>query len=139
MSPEDLALLHAAAFTAPPPWSAASFAGLLASPAVFLVADPRGRAFALGRVVAGEAELLTLATDPGARRQGLARASLAEFDRAARERGALSAFLEVAEDNAAARALYVACGWTQQGRRPGYYVAPGGERIAALILCKSLA
>ena len=40
---------------------------------------------------------------------------------------------------AAARALYAACGWEQKGRRPGYYVAPTGEKVAALILCKSIA
>jgi len=139
LTPQALAALHARAFTTPPPWSAAAFAGLLDSPLVFLTADPEGRAFALGRVVAGEAELLTLATDPGARRQGLARAQMAEFDRAAQARGAITAFLEVAEDNAPARALYAACGWLPQGRRAGYYRAPGGACVAALILCKSLA
>lgn len=139
MTPEALAALHAAAFTAPPPWSAASFAALLDSPQVFLVAEPQGRAFALGRVVAGEAELLTLATDPGARRRGWARACLEGFDAEARRRGADTAFLEVAEDNAAARALYAATGWQSAGRRPGYYPGPAGTRVAALILCKSLA
>ncbi|MFN4101064.1 MAG: GNAT family N-acetyltransferase, partial [Pararhodobacter sp.] len=106
MTPEALAALHARAFATPPPWSAAGFAGLLDSPLVFLTADAQGRAFALGRVVAGEAELLTLATDPAARRQGLARAQMAAFEREAQARGAVTAFLEVAEDNAAARALY---------------------------------
>ncbi len=139
MTPDALATLHARTFTAPAPWSAASFAGLLASPLVFLSADPQGRSFALGRVIADEAELLTLATDPGARRLGLARARLEGFDAAARARGAVTAFLEVAEDNAPARALYAACGWQPRGRRPGYYVAPTGARVAALILCKSLA
>lgn len=138
-TPHSLAALHARCFTAPPPWSAASFAALLDSPAVFLVADPDTRAFALGRVIAGEAELLTLATDPAARRQGLARALMARFEAGARARGAESAFLEVAEDNAPARALYAACGFAPAGRRPGYYVGPDGSRTAALILCKSLA
>ena len=139
MSPEALAALHADAFTVPPPWGAASFAALLASPQVFLVADPQGRAFALGRVILDEAELLTLATDPVHRQQGCARACLAAFDAEARLRGATTAFLEVAEDNVAARALYAATGWQPAGRRPGYYAAPQGGRIAALILSKSFA
>ncbi|MCB1388547.1 MAG: GNAT family N-acetyltransferase [Rhodobacteraceae bacterium] len=139
MSPEDLARLHVAAFVVPPPWSAEAFVGLLASPGVFLVADAGARSFALGRVAAGEAELLTLATDPAQRRQGLARACLDGFEAEARARGGESAFLEVAEDNDAARALYAAAGWRQAGRRPGYYPAAGGGRVAALILCKSLA
>lgn len=139
MSPEALAALHAAAFTTPQPWGAASFEALLASPQVFLAADPTGRGFALGRVILDEAELLTLATDPVQRRQGCARACLAAFDAEARRRGATTAFLEVAEDNAAARALYAATGWHAAGRRPGYYASPQGGRIAALILCRSLA
>ncbi|WP_370205956.1 GNAT family N-acetyltransferase [Pararhodobacter marinus] len=139
MTPDQLAALHARAFTTPAPWRAGSFAALLDSPLVFLIADADHRSFALGRVVAGEAELLTLATDPACRRHGLARARLDAFDAEARARGAERAFLEVAEDNAAARALYAACGWTAQGRRPGYYVAPTGASVAALILCKSFA
>ncbi|HPD92902.1 MAG: GNAT family N-acetyltransferase [Rhodobacter sp.] len=139
MTPDALAALHARTFVAPPPWSAASFAALLARPHVFLEADAQGRAFALGQVIAGEAELLTLATDPAHRRQGLARALLARFAASARQRGADSAFLEVAENNAAARALYAASGWTARGRRPGYYRTPGQPAVAALILCKSLA
>ena len=139
MTPDALAALHRRCFTTPPPWGADSFADLLASPFSFLEADAQGRAFALGRVIAGEAELLTLATDPDLRRQGLARGLMARFEAAARARGATEAFLEVAEDNAPARALYAACGFTQAGRRPGYYVAPTGDAVAALILCKSIA
>ena len=139
MTPDALASLHARCFVAPPPWSATSFADLLASPHVFVLADAQGRGFALGRVIAGEAELLTLATDPACRRQGVARTLLARFEAEGRARGADTAFLEVAENNAAARALYAACGWAEQGRRPGYYRTPGQGTVAALILCKSLA
>lgn len=138
MTPDALAALHARAFTTPPPWSAASFASLLQSPHVFLRADPWGRAFVLGRVIADEAELLTIATDPIARRAGLARDLMAQFLAESRARGAVTAFLEVAEPNAPAIALYHACGFRQTGRRPGYYAAPDGTRIAALILCTSL-
>ncbi|MGY6534875.1 MAG: GNAT family N-acetyltransferase [Pararhodobacter sp.] len=146
MTPDDLARLHRAAFAFPPPWSAAAFATTLAQPAVFLLASPCGQAFVLGRVVAGEAELLTLATAPAARRQGLARGLLQGFDKAATERGATTAFLEVAETNTAAMALYAATGWITAGRRPGYYHCPAdrtdqggqGRPIAALVLQKPL-
>jgi [ribosomal protein S18]-alanine N-acetyltransferase len=135
--PEGLAALHARAFVTPPPWTAAAFAATLADPAVFTLLAPG--ALLVGRAAAGEAELLTLATDPALRRQGLARALLARFDAEARARGAETAFLEVAEDNAPARALYAACGWDAAGRRPGYYARPGGDRVAALILRRALA
>lgn len=139
MIPTDLAALHARCFSNPPPWTAASFAAQLESQYTFLIADPTARAFVLGRAVAGEAEILTLATAPEARRAGLARDLIAAFESEARARGASAAFLEVAEDNVGARALYEACGYEQQGRRPGYYVAESGERVAAMILCKSVA
>lgn len=139
MSPEALADLHARCFVSPPPWTAAGFGGLLADPGVFLAAEAGGGGFVLGRVVAGEVELLTLAVDPARRRQGVARGLMAAFEGEARGRGALEAFLEVAEDNTAARALYLACGWRLGGRRPGYYRNAAGEPVAALILCKSLA
>lgn len=135
--PAALAALHARAIVSPPPWSAAAFAALLADPAAFVLTRPG--ALLAGRVVADEAELLTLATDPDHRRRGLASALMAGFDAAATARGAVTAFLEVAEDNAAARALYAQAGWQQAGRRPGYYTRPGSPPVAALILKRHLA
>lgn len=120
----------------PRPWSAKELADLLASPLVFLIA--RNNAFALGRVIADEAELLTIATLPSARRQGLGRTCLTAFENEARDRGATSAFLEVAANNPAAIALYTGNGWTISGARRGYYHAPDGSRVDARILSKSL-
>lgn len=136
MSPEGLAALHARAFVSPPPWSAAAFAATLADPAAFLLTVPG--ALLVGRAAAGEAELLTLATDPALRRQGLARALLRAFEAEARARLAETAFLEVAEDNAPARALYTSQGWAQVGRRPRYYARPGAAPAAALIFRRVL-
>lgn len=137
MRPEDLARLHAASFTTPRPWSVAEFAELLASRFVFLETAPVG--FVLGRVIADEAELLTIAVDPAARRQGTGATLLAAFCRGAAARGASAAFLEVAEDNRAARALYARGGWQETGRRRGYYHPPGGAAVDALILTRALA
>lgn len=139
MTPPDpaaLAALHAVCFSRPRPWSAAEFADLLAAPGALLAALPGG--FALGRAAADQAELLTLAVAPELRRRGLGRQLLAAFEDAARAAGAAEALLEVAEDNAPARALYAAAGWEAQGRRRGYYgpaAAGGGD---ALILRKRL-
>jgi len=132
VSPEALAHLHARCFTTPRPWRATEFADLLTAPGTFLLTRPDG--FLLGRALAGEAELLTLAVAPEARRQGSARALIADFVEEATRRGAEHAFLEVAADNAPARALYAATGWTEAGRRPGYYHRPDGTAVDALVL-----
>lgn len=130
---QALAALHGRCFAGPHrPWSAAEFAALLDSHACFLLGD--GAGFAIGRSIADEAELLTLAVAPEARRQGRGRALLEAFRATARARGAARAFLEVAADNLPALALYHADGWTGAGRRRGYY-APG---LDALVLCRDL-
>lgn len=132
MTPAELAALHARVFTTPRPWSAAEFAALLADPLVFLLSEPAG--FLLGRVVAGEAELLTLAVAPEARRQGTGARLVQEFLQESARRGAESAFLEVAAPNAAARALYAAAGFAETGRRRNYYRNAEGGAEDALIL-----
>ncbi len=137
LTPEAMARLHRAAFVMPEPWPVAGFEDALADPRAFVMASPCARAFLIGRVVADEAELLTLATDPQARRQGLAGALLARFDAETRARGATAAFLEVAETNQPARALYARHGWVLAGRRPGYFRSPQGSPVAALILRKA--
>lgn len=131
-----MAAAHAAAFTQSRPWSADEFASLLESPLAFAAGD--ARCFALARVIADEAELLTIATHPAHQRQGLARACMAEWESAARDRGALDVFLEVAADNAPAQALYRACGFAECGRRAGYYRRDGADSVDAVLMRKPL-
>lgn len=121
MSPAELAALHARCFVTPRPWTEAEFLGLLASPGCVLCTSPGG--FLLGRIAAGEAELLTLAVDPAARRCGQGRDLVERFLAACVAQAAEVAFLEVASDNAAAAALYRATGWVPTGRRRNYYAA----------------
>ncbi|MBZ4690253.1 MAG: rimI [Cereibacter sp.] len=134
MTPDALAALHGRVFTVPRPWSAAEIAGLLDSAGVFLLTEPQG--FLMGRAIAGEAELLTLAVAPEARRQGIGARLVAGFLTEARARQAESAFLEVAADNGAALALYDAAGFRQAGRRRGYYATAAGP-VDALVLSRA--
>lgn len=136
MTAAEMADVHAAAFTTPRPWSEAEIADLLASPLCFALTEPGG--FLLGRVVAGEAELLTIAVSPDARRRGLGLTLAEGFLETARLRGAESAFLEVAASNLAARALYAAVGFTPAGKRRSYYQHPDGTTDDALILVRTL-
>ncbi len=118
-----MAEIHRQAFPPHEAWAAASFAVQLSLPGGFGVIDTAG--FVLVRALAGEAELLTLAVAPQARRLGHGRALLNAAKAHAAERGAEALFLEVAESNQAARALYASAGAQQVGRRRNYY--PNGE------------
>jgi ribosomal-protein-alanine N-acetyltransferase len=136
LAPADaaaLALLHASAFPPAEAWGADAIGLMLGLEGGFGLALP-GQGFLLARAVAGEAEVLTLAVAPAARRRGVAatllRAALAEA--VAREASVM--FLEVAEGNVAARALYAAAGFTEVGRRRHYY-RDGGD---ALVLSRAL-
>lgn len=133
-TPDALAALHAEAFSAP--WDARAFADLLAQPGVLLRIEADG--FILIRVVLDEAEILTLAVRPGARRQGLGRRLVERACVAAKDAGAETLFLEVAEDNAAARVLYARAGFVEIGRRKAYYAGPDARRIDALVLHRDL-
>lgn len=132
MTPETLAQVHAAAFTDARPWHADEFAKLLETPGVILLGDVRS--FLLGRLIADEAEVLTIATSPQFQRMGLAKTTLAAFLDGLKAQQARYAFLEVAEDNMAANALYSKAGFAQTGRRPHYYARPNGTKVAALVL-----
>ncbi|MDR0808186.1 MAG: GNAT family N-acetyltransferase [Gemmobacter sp.] len=136
MTPAEMAALHLRCFTTPRPWSAAEFATLAADPLCFTLATPLG--LLVGRAAAGEAELLTLAVVPEARRAGEGRRLLAAFLDAATTRAASTAFLEVAVDNTAAIALYTAGGFAVTGRRPRYYRHPDGTPLDALVMARGL-
>jgi ribosomal-protein-alanine N-acetyltransferase len=136
MTPEELATLHGQAFTRQRAWSAAEFSALLDGRGVFLINKPQ--AFALGRVILDEAELLTIATNPDHQRQGLGRQVLHAFHEEAAASGATRAFLEVAADNSAAIALYTAAGYATDARRPRYYHMTDGAMVDALMMSRSL-
>lgn len=128
----QMAATHAAAFATERAWSAEEFGDLLQHPGCFAVGD--ARCFALVRVVVDEAELLTVATAPEHRGQGLARRVMRQWMEQAAEHGATRAFLEVAADNTAARALYDDCGFSVVSLRPGYYRRPGKPPEDALLM-----
>jgi ribosomal-protein-alanine N-acetyltransferase len=120
MTPEDMAALHAQCFQAAPrPWSTQEFA-VYAQDTNVLIHCIHG-SFGVVRVIADEAELLTLAVDPARRRQGLGDALVQSLCAGAKVAGAQDMFLEVAADNAAACALYAKHGFARVGRRPAYY------------------
>lgn len=72
-------------------------------------------------VIDGVADLHRIAVLAGARRQGVARALLAELTRSARHEGASRMLLEVADDNQSAMTLYTSLGFVIISRRRRYY------------------
>jgi ribosomal-protein-alanine N-acetyltransferase len=135
-SAEDAALLgvmHETAFEAP--WGEAEIAALLGGPGGFAVIaekdEPLG--FILCRAIGGEAEILTLAVRPEARRQGLGRALVDAAATLSQQAGADALFLEVAEDNIPAMELYRSAGFRLAGRRTEYYQRADGATDALVM------
>jgi len=139
---EECAAIHRSAFAHP--WSAGEIATLLASAstlgsAALNPATGRMRGFAISRLAADEAEILTIAVDRTWRGRGVGRDLLREHLSRATLSGARAMFLEVDHANAPAIALYVGFGFVKVGRREGYYRGPDGKPATALVMRKDLA
>ncbi len=147
---DELARLHASLLDEG--WDAASFKELLADPgALAFAAGPgvgsaeTGRpawGFIIGRVAADEAEVLVLGVARERQRLGIGGRLVERMCRAAARRGARRLYLEVAESNVAARALYARLDFKENGRRRGYYVrtdAPAEDAINLWLSLEALA
>ncbi len=113
----NLANLHKLCFPNKP-WSADDFADLKKSGCDVMASE---HGFVVWRVVADEAEIITIGVHPDARRGGIADAMLTLVESDVKKRGGKKIFLEVAENNIPARALYEHNGYVQVGVRPKYY------------------
>ncbi len=86
-----------------------------------------------------EAEILTIMVDPVARGQKLGRHLLERALAELAAQGATAVFLEVEQDNAAARALYRRLAFQEVGRRKAYYPRADGLKAEALVMRRDLA
>jgi len=122
-----IAPLEAAAFAQP--WSPRAIAGTLGQDStrawVASSIAPESASGLLGwvalRLLAGEAELLRIATRPEARRRGIARALLRAGLRDLEREGINVCHLEVASNNDAAICFYNELGFVPTGCRRRYY------------------
>lgn len=138
------AAMHAESFTAlgERGWTLQDVAELMASPGVTGLllraanrdADLQDAGFALCRIAADEAELLTVAVRPAWRRQGLGRRLIAAIIDHARSAGAHALYLEVGIDNPPAQSLYEKQGFSVVGSRPAYYQRGHGPAVDGLIM-----
>lgn len=83
--------------------------------------DGKIAAFAVGRVIADEAEVMKIATLEKYRRQGIAREMMNELFDKMRGKGAVTCYLEAASRNIAALALYKSLGFEEVYVRALYY------------------
>ncbi|HSX68364.1 GNAT family N-acetyltransferase [Nocardioides sp.] len=102
--------------------------------AVALLHERSLSGYVLMRTVGEVSDLQRIGVAPSRQRAGLAAALLAAAIAGVREEGAERILLEVAEDNAAARAFYARAGFVEIDRRPRYY----RHEVDALVLEKVL-
>lgn len=123
-------------------WSTLQLAGTIGMTNSFARQALNGRGVATGftlcRAAGPEVELLLIAVHPQERGQGIGRLLLGNVCRDAFLRGASEVFLEVRENNDAARALYRKMGFIDVGRRPDYYAGLAGARFGAITMKRGL-
>lgn len=135
MRTEDLvacADIHRESFS--PFWSAGALASMFSSPGMRGAVIRRSAAravvegFVLYRIVAGEAEIITIAVIEQCRKKGLGRELMVHVIRDCLTERLEKIFLEVAESNIAARKLYGSLGFKKVGERKGYYGQPAEKK-----------
>jgi ribosomal-protein-alanine N-acetyltransferase len=134
-----LAQLHGASFHRG--WGEAEFETMLTERNTLVHRLRQGRkviGFAVSRMAADEAEILSIAIDPAQRGRGLSRSLLLNHLGHLAGRGVRTVFLEVEENNQPARRLYERAGFGVVGQRERYYQQPGGEQLNALLMRRDL-
>lgn len=113
-------------------WSVKEFQDLLSMPAAFgFLAEKNKKpiGFIICQGTDEEAEIITIATVQNMRRIGVAKKLLS----CALKRVPIM-FLEVAQDNEAAKAFYMKYGFTIVGLRPKYYKRGAGQFVDAQVM-----
>jgi ribosomal-protein-alanine N-acetyltransferase len=134
-----LAELHGASFHRG--WGEGEFERMLAERNTLVHRLRLGRktiGFAVSRMAADEAEILSIGIDPTHRGRGLSRDLLLTHLGHLAGRGIRTIFLEVEENNQPARRLYEWAGFSVVGRRERYYQEPGGQQLNALLMRRDL-
>lgn len=136
MTPVAFADLLDRAYVEMRPWTAKDVAETLSTPHCVFLTRPNGGLIA--RIVAGECEILALATDPQTQRQGVASSLLTELFGLARKSDVETVFLDVAARNTPARQFYTKQGFARIGTRRDYYLLRNGAKDDALMLSRHL-
>lgn len=137
---EACARLHAQGFYRG--WPREDFAAYIAGrdTPLYVACDARRKiaGFAMLRLAADEAELITIAVDPKWRSKGVGVALMRAVFADLRMTPAKKLFLEVAADNPAALRLYAKLGFARLSERHGYYERPDGGKATAIVMARDL-
>jgi ribosomal-protein-alanine N-acetyltransferase len=119
----------------PHPWTRGNFGDSLEAGYHCWIAECGGEiaGYCVAALGAGEAHLLNLSVAAPWQRRGIGREVLGFVLRLARESGAVRILLEVRPSNEAARALYLAAGFTEIATRRSYYPAGEGREDAIVL------
>ena len=134
-----LAQLHGASFHRG--WGEGEFETMMTERNTLVHRLRQGRkviGFAVSRLAADEAEILSIAVDSGHRGRGLSRDLLLTHLGHLAGRGVRTVFLEVEENNQPARRLYQRAGFAVVGRRERYYREAGGQQLNAVLMRRDL-
>ncbi len=139
---QALSDLHATSF--PFPWSADTFEAELGKATLLglgleqVTAPHKLQAFILVQRIGGDAEVLTLVTEPEIRRHGCAHRLLKTAGKHLTARGVSRLYLEVAADNPAAFELYKKLGFKTDGKRKAYYKRLASPPVDAILMSCAL-
>lgn len=137
----DIAQLHAQLFS--PAWDEAGVRALLDHPAATSFVATLGQptdvvGFVVAQLAADEAEILSVGVSLPFQRLGIGRMLVEGLSRALQRAEVRRLFLEVADDNISALALYSRLGFEPTGRRKAYYVRGGGVAVDAVTMARIL-
>ena len=135
----EISTLHAKCFNRE--WGTAEIANLIEQDNVLcIIAKEVGKpkaaplAFAMVRMAADEAEILSIGVDPSERRTGIATKIMDEITRRLHAERTKMLFLEVDLANQPAVNLYKQLRFKSIAERPSYYQHDNGEQSAALVM-----
>ena len=129
-------ITHLEAICFSDPWSENSIAQELTNPLSFwlvAVEDDKVAGYIGSQTVMGETDMMNVAVHPDFRRRGVAEALILRLVEVLKTRQSHCLTLEVRASNTPAIRLYEKLGFSQVGKRPGYYRKPKED---ALILRK---
>lgn len=133
---EKIAEIEKECFTTP--WSRHDLSCALSNPAFSCLAALNSGetcGYVIVCAAADEAEIINLAVERSSRRKGIAEMLMTAAVESAKQKGAVTMYLEVRASNTAAKSLYEKLGFSVIGTRRSYYKNPTED---ALLMSKTL-